>query len=1339
MHFKGQQKVSKAFALPTVLIASIVLLMVLAVSVTATAAVRTTLQNQYYIQLAQIAGESGVAYAKACLAANGNVPQWTDAKPLTPSTDCAGNQILSPTVKALVVGGGGSGGGSTGGGGGAGGLVYNDSISITNTSYSVVVGAGGAGTAQGTPGLNGANSSFNGITGIGGGGGGYSVGGTSGAAGKDGGSGGGGQTYYGSYAPGNGTAGQGFAGGAGGSGNANDGGGGGAGGPGGTTTTTSAGGAGGVGLANNITGSMIYYAAGGGGGNGTGGTSPGGSGIGGTGAVNGTAGAANTGSGGGGGWSYSGGSGGAGGSGVVIISYPINSGIVASGGTITTSGGNKIHKFTSSGTFTVTSVGTSSCPSDPRCSVTVNGNIRSSFSVPKPTVDANGQALTIPNSGYTQILRTSNGAVWRTYKQPSVQAAVVPDLCSGNATSARGWSPAVKTTQQDSLPSATTAQTISIADGPINAGTVYYRKDFNAPSTASYDLNVYTSSTQDAATTYIDGNPVNNAAGSVATSSVTLTSGCHVLVTKLVNQTYMPRASDFTASLTLQGVATPIIVTNPTWRVTAGDAAHFSSNNYFEAPTAWEQVYDFGIWNNTTTPWGGNPTNWTSVSGDSLAEWISTKANNGGTSRPGSSYAWFRDPNPFTTTTATTVRISNYCDDGCTIYLDGNVVSTPPTSAGIVSKSITIQPGTHTFGVLLYNGAGASGNPSAFIFAAVDLSTGNVLDRSSVNWDATTSWVASPTPADIYSFDATYQPTPAVQPSANAKLLVVGGGGGGGSEMGGGGGGGAVVYNAAYPLSPGTYSVAVGSGGNGASAGAGQARGGNGGTSLFGTVRAIGGGGGGSDYSTNNSPPGSGASAGGSAGAVQNWRASGVIGLGYDSVPTPGSYYPTGGGGAGGPGATNPATGGVGVPVNILGTSYYFGGGGGGSGYTSIGGNGGNGGGGGGAVGTTTGGSGLFAGSPGGGGVQVAQTNRPGGNGGNYTGGGGGGGSHYNATNNGGNGGSGVVIVSFPVGSMSASCSGSCVDISNGYPGFYSGTTPGFTTYAFYGNGSFTVNSIGATNTASADILAVGGGGGGGGNCPTCGGAGGGGAGGVVYSSGVPMSVGSYGVNIGLGGAGGAGTNSMAGLGSNGGITSFGSLVSAIGGGGGAPQGGIPGNSGASGGGGSGGSSPAPGAGGSGTAGQGNNGGAGNSSGLGGGGGGGAGGVGGTGAAAAGGIGAVYSITGSGVYYGGGGGAGAYGASNTPGSGGTGGGGAGVNASINGGNGYPGAANTGGGGGGANGSTTGGTGGAGGSGVVIISYPSGSMVATGGTITTVGGRTIHTFTSNGTFTVISIS
>jgi len=49
--------------------------------------------------------------------------------------------------------------------------------------------------------------------------------------------------------------------------------------------------------------------------------------------------------------------------------------------------------------------------------------------------------------------------------------------------------------------------------------------------------------------------------------------------------------------------------------------------------------------------------------------------------------------------------------------------------------------------------------------------------------------------------------------SGTVKVLVVGGGAGGGTHAGGGGGGGGVVYNAAYSVSTGNYSVTIGSGG----------------------------------------------------------------------------------------------------------------------------------------------------------------------------------------------------------------------------------------------------------------------------------------------------------------------------------------------------------------------------------------------------------------------------------------------------------------------------------------------------------------------------------------------
>lgn len=94
IYTKNLQKVVKksGFALPTVLIASIVMLGVLSFVAASSSTVRTNLDEQYYNQLAQTAADAGIEYAKACLAANNNVPQW-GGKQLKPDTNCLGDII----------------------------------------------------------------------------------------------------------------------------------------------------------------------------------------------------------------------------------------------------------------------------------------------------------------------------------------------------------------------------------------------------------------------------------------------------------------------------------------------------------------------------------------------------------------------------------------------------------------------------------------------------------------------------------------------------------------------------------------------------------------------------------------------------------------------------------------------------------------------------------------------------------------------------------------------------------------------------------------------------------------------------------------------------------------------------------------------------------------------------------------------------------------------------------------------------------------------------------------------------------------------------------------------
>jgi len=259
--------------------------------------------------------------------------------------------LSSLTASYLIVAGGGGGGQNWGGGGGAGGFLSGSGVTIdANSNYVVTVGAGGAGGTGGTgTGVNGSNSLFSMVTttAVGGGAGGQTVANNGGSGGGSGQGGGG--------SPGTGTSGQGNNGGA--QGTVCAGGGGGAGAVGGAGSVNTSGG-GGNGTASSISGSSVTYAGGGGGGGytptvtypaGAGGTGGGGAGATGNGST-GTAGTTNLGAGGGGG-SGGNGTGGAGGSGVVIISYAGATQLMA-GGTVTITGGNVIHTFTSSGYLT---------------------------------------------------------------------------------------------------------------------------------------------------------------------------------------------------------------------------------------------------------------------------------------------------------------------------------------------------------------------------------------------------------------------------------------------------------------------------------------------------------------------------------------------------------------------------------------------------------------------------------------------------------------------------------------------------------------------------------------------------------------------------------------------------------------------------------------------------------------------------------------------------------------------------------------------------------------------------------------------------------------------------
>jgi hypothetical protein len=145
------------------------------------------------------------------------------------------------------------------------------------------------------------------------------------------------------------------------------------------------------------------------------------------------------------------------------------------------------------------------------------------------------------------------------------------------------------------------------------------------------------------------------------------------------------------------------------------------------------------------------------------------------------------------------------------------------------------------------------------------------------------------------------------------EVLLVAGGGGGGYQVGGGGGAGGLVYNSAVNLTPGTYTVNIGGGGNGQNnARTSISMGGN--SSFTNVTTAIGGGYGGDYASGANAASVTGGSGGGQGGSFGS-NGAGTPGQGNPGGTWNGTNWAAGGGGgAGGAGSpsASPSIGGPG-------------------------------------------------------------------------------------------------------------------------------------------------------------------------------------------------------------------------------------------------------------------------------------------------------------------------------------------------------------------------------------------------------------------------------------------
>lgn len=89
-----KQHFESGFALPTILISSVVMLIILVSAVASVASVRASLDQQYYDQLAREAAESGIVRAIDCLKNNNYTAAWTV---LRPNSSCAGTSFTCIT------------------------------------------------------------------------------------------------------------------------------------------------------------------------------------------------------------------------------------------------------------------------------------------------------------------------------------------------------------------------------------------------------------------------------------------------------------------------------------------------------------------------------------------------------------------------------------------------------------------------------------------------------------------------------------------------------------------------------------------------------------------------------------------------------------------------------------------------------------------------------------------------------------------------------------------------------------------------------------------------------------------------------------------------------------------------------------------------------------------------------------------------------------------------------------------------------------------------------------------------------------------------------------------
>ncbi len=398
------------------------------------------------------------------------------------------------------------------------------------------------------------------------------------------------------------------------------------------------------------------------------------------------------------------------------------------------------------------------CPSDARCWVAVDGNVRSGFSVPAPDLDSSGRPVLIEQAGYVELTRTSTGAVWRTYRQPSVQAAVVPQLCSGASKSELGWTNAAITTATGTtFPTDTTARPISISAAASIPGPVQYRKDFSISQAGTYSLAV---KGDDRTTLYLDGKLIATTSNNneTALANIELTTGCHVIQGSVTGDGIVAGNNNLQFRLRKSGDSRETVVSDTSWRMSVGNSVHFSEPGYYTSPS-WLDARVISAYNGA--PYTA-PTDWLTYSNsDTTAEWISSNANYVAGNYPFASYSYHRTKSAanWVMGAATEVRLSLACDDSCSLYIDGTEVLSSASPTQATTGVVTLSAGPHSVGVQLYNG-GAVATTSGFLFSARRTSDDVVIDRSNAGWVGTDAWYSAV--QTMRSYETTFKPSPEI-------------------------------------------------------------------------------------------------------------------------------------------------------------------------------------------------------------------------------------------------------------------------------------------------------------------------------------------------------------------------------------------------------------------------------------------------------------------------------------------------------------------------------------------------------------------------------------------------